>query len=66
MVKHPTGSLRNTYRTTLPRVFTVCLSWQKPQCGQEGQMGCFVHLQEEKAVLLVLEDGTLHEITKAG
>lgn len=47
-------------------MFSPTLAWQKPQLGGKGQMGCFVHFQEAKGVLLILQDGSLHEIPKAG
>lgn len=50
----------------LPHVFANTLALQKPHCGEKGQMGCFVHIQKEKLVLLVLQDGSLDEISKAG
>lgn len=66
MVKHLAGSLRDTCRITLPRVSTNTLAQQKPQLGEKGQTGCFARFQEAKGVLLVLQDGSLHEIPKAG
>lgn len=66
MVKHLAGSLRNTCRITLPHVFTNTLALQKPQLGQKGQMGCSLQFQEAKRVLLVLQAGSLHEISMAG
>lgn len=66
MMKHLEGLLRNICRINLPHVFTNTLALQKPHRGEKGQTGCFVHIQKGKCVLLVLQDGSLHEISKAG
>lgn len=66
MMKHLEGSLQNICRMNLPHVFTNTLALQKSHCGEKGQMGCFVDIQKGKLVLLVLQDGSLREISKAG
>lgn len=66
MMKLLEGSLRNTCRINLPHVFTNTLALQKPHCGEKGQTGCFVHSWRGKCVLLVLQDASLHETSKAG
>lgn len=66
MMKHLEGSLRNICMINLPHVFTNTQALQKPHCGEKGQKGCFVNIQKGKCVLLVLQDGSLHEVSKAG